>query len=238
MAERLIPFDPPLFEAQLIRRYKRFLADVRLADGRELTVHCPNTGSMLNCAEPGSRVWVSLQSKPGRKLPGTWELVETAPGELACIHSARANRVVAAALAAGWVTPLVGYGKQRAEVSLPGIESRFDFLLADPGECVVEVKSVTLAMGAGLGAFPDAVSLRGQKHLRALLEVVVTGRRACLLFCVMHAGISRVRPADQIDPEYGRLLRAAVAGGVEVHALSVIPTPAGLRVAGMLPVEL
>ncbi|MFN3580174.1 MAG: DNA/RNA nuclease SfsA [Pseudomonas sp.] len=231
-------FSPDLVPGILLRRYKRFLADILLDDGREITLHCPNTGSMKNCAEPGSRVWVNLEHKPGRKLPGTWELVETAPGEIACIHSARANRVVATALREGWIAPLAGYQRIQPEVRLPGGNSRFDFLLSDPHACVVEVKSVTLALGDGMGAFPDAVSLRGQKHLLELIEVVASGKRACLLFCVMHSGIRRVRPADEIDPVYGRYLREAVAAGVEVIAWSVIPSAEGLRVAGQLPVEL
>ena len=214
----LIPFEVPLTPARLIKRYKRFLADVQLEDGRELTVHCPNTGSMRNCGQPGDRVWLRLENKPGRKLPGGWEL--------------------AAALQAGLITPLAGYTQQRAEVSLRQGGSRFDFLLSDPDECVVEVKSVTLALGAGEGAFPDAVSARGQKHLIELTELAANGRRACLLFCVMHSGIDRVRPADEIDPEYGRLLRAAVAAGVAVLAWSVWPTPQGLQVRGELPVLL
>ncbi|WP_442909017.1 DNA/RNA nuclease SfsA [Halopseudomonas sp.] len=233
-----MPFELALTPARLIRRYKRFLADVELVDGSELTVHCPNTGSMRNCGQPGDRVWLRLESKPGRKLPGSWELVEVAPGELACIHSARANKVVAAALRAGRILPLAGYERQRAEVCLRAGGSRFDFVLSDPGECVVEVKSVTLALGGGEGAFPDAVSLRGQKHLLELSEIAASGRRACLLFCVMHSGIEWVRPADEIDPQYGRLLRAAVAAGVEVLAWSVWPTPAGLEVRGQLPVLL
>lgn len=236
----LIPFETPLQEAILLRRYKRFLADIRLPDGEELTVHCPNTGSMRNCGQPGDRVWVSLDYKPGRKLPGTWELVEITSGELACIHSARANRVVAQALEGGLITPLAGYAQQRAEVRLPGGASRFDFLLSGGAQpdCVVEVKSVTLALGEGAGAFPDAVSARGQKHLRELVDVVQGGRRACLLFCVMHSGIEQVRPADEIDPEYGRLLREAAAQGVEVLAWSVWPQPQGMQVRGALPVRL
>ncbi|BDX18791.1 sugar fermentation stimulation protein [Halopseudomonas aestusnigri] len=236
----LIPFETPLREATLLRRYKRFLADIRLPDGQEITVHCPNTGSMRNCGQPGDRVWVSLDYKPGRKLPGTWELVEIGSGQVACIHSARANRVVAQALQQGLITPLAGYPEVRAEVRLPEGSSRFDFLLSGGGraECVVEVKSVTLALGEGVGAFPDAVSARGQKHLRELIELVQGGRRACLLFCVMHSGIEQVRPADEIDAEYGRLLREAAAAGVEVLAWSVWPQPNGMQVRGALPVVL
>ena len=234
----LIPFDRPLLGGRLISRYKRFLADVRLDDGRELTVHCPNTGSMKNCAEPGSRVWVDLHQRPGRKLPGTWELVETAPGQLACVHSSRANAVVAAALAKGLIAPLSDFPDVRREVTLVPGASRFDFLLSnDQSNCVVEVKSVTLALGAGEGAFPDAVSVRGQKHLRELTMLAQTGQRSCLLFCVMHGGIDRVRPADEIDPLYGQLLRDARAAGVLVLAWSVRPTALGLEVAGELPVR-
>jgi sugar fermentation stimulation protein A len=236
VAETLLAFEPSLLSGVLIKRYKRFLADVRLDDGREMTVHCPNTGSMTGCAAPGSRVWVRLESKVGRKLPGSWELVETQPGQLACIHSARANKVVAAALARGLIAPLAGYATARPEVRLPGGQSRFDFLLSDPDECVVEVKSVTLVVGEGVGAFPDAVSLRGQKHLRELTELAAKGRRACLLFCVMHSGIERVRAASEIDPEYAQLLRQAVDQGVEVIAWAVTPTPEGFQVGGQVPV--
>ena len=234
----LIPFDRPLLGGMLVRRYKRFLADVVLDDGRELTVHCPNTGSMKNCAEPGSRVWVDMHQRPGRKLPGTWELVETAPGQLACVHSARANAVIAAALAAGVITPLAGYPDVRREVTLVPGASRFDFLLGSTdSRCVVEVKSVTLALGAGMGAFPDAVSLRGQKHLRELTGLAQAGQPSCLLFCVMHSGIDQVRPADEIDPAYGQLLRDARAAGVLVLGWSVRPTPLGLEVGAELPVH-
>lgn len=234
----LIPFESPLSRGVLIKRYKRFLADILLDDGRKITLHCPNTGSMKNCAEPGSKVWIRLVDKPGRTLPGTWELVETAPGHIACIHSARANKVIGAALAVGAIGPLAGFASLRPEVTLTKGGSRFDFMLSEPGQCVVEVKSVTLGLGDGLGAFPDAVSARGQKHLRELIEVAASGSRACLLFCVMHGGIQRVRPADEIDPVYGQLLREAAQRGVQVLAWSVVPTPEGLCVAGELPVLL
>lgn len=232
----LIEFESRLLPGRLVRRYKRFFADVVLDDGREVTVHCPNTGSMLRCGDEGSRVWVTLENRPGRKLPGTWELVETQGGALACVHSARANKVVAQALAASLIAPLSGYQNRRAEVCLEPGGSRFDFLLSDPGECVLEVKSVTLGLPQGLGAFPDAVSLRGQKHLRELMAVVDSGKRACLLFCVMHSGIDRVRPADDIDAAYGQLMRQAIAHGVEVIAWSAWPSVEGLTVRGQLPV--
>lgn len=234
----LIPFPRPLLAGRLVRRYKRFLADVMLEDGRELTVHCPNTGSMKNCGGPGSRVWIDLHQRPGRKLPGTWELVETAPGELACVHSARANAIMAAGLEAGLITPLGDYPGIRREVCLTAGASRFDFLLSNAhASCVVEVKSVTLGLGGGAGAFPDAVSLRGQKHLRELISLVEAGQPGCLLFCVMHSGIDRVRAAVEIDPVYAELLRRARAAGVLVLAWSVRPSPLGMELVGELPVE-
>src|SRR5690606_27076955 len=154
--------------ARLERRYQRFLADVRLADGSLLTVHCPNTGAMTGCAEPGARVWLSLAVGAHRKYPHTWELVETAAG-LACIHSARANQLVAAALAAGTIDELVGYRRLRREVRAVG-GSRIDFLLEEgvAPDCLVEVKSVTLCDADGLGRFPDAPSARGLRHLEEL----------------------------------------------------------------------
>ncbi|HDZ55762.1 MAG TPA: DNA/RNA nuclease SfsA [Pseudomonas xinjiangensis] len=233
-----MPFESPLTCGVLIKRYKRFLVDVLLEDGREITLHCPNTGSMKNCGEPGCRVWVRMVDKPGRTLPGTWELVETAPDEIACIHSSRANKVIGAALAVGAIAQLSGFTTIRPEVTLTQGGSRFDFLLSDPGECVVEVKSVTLALGEGTGAFPDAVSLRARKHLNELITVAENGRRACLLFCVMHSGIRRVRPADEIDPVYGQLLRESAKRGVELIAWGVVPSPAGLRWGVELPVLL
>ena len=134
----LIPFAPALQEAVLLRRYKRFLTDIRLPDGQELTVHCPNTGSMRNCGQPGDRVWVSLEHKPGRKLPGTWELVEVAPGQLACIHSARANRVIGAALAEGRI------------VANDVVVIRYEGPKGGPG--MREMLAITGAIkGAGLG---------------------------------------------------------------------------------------
>lgn len=232
-------FEPPLIAAKLIRRYKRFLADVDLADGTELTVHCPNTGSMKNCAEPGSRVWLWDSNDPKRKYRYSWQLVETAPAEVACIHSALANKLVKAALEKDQIPELSGYDRLHSEVRYGREKSRIDLLLEKSGEqCFVEIKSVTLAVGGGLGLFPDAVSARGAKHLRELQQIKSEGARAVLLFCVQHTGISQVAPADRIDPQYADTLRQAVAAGVEVYAYGTLITPQRIRVGKRLTFSL
>ncbi len=226
-----------LIPATLLRRYKRFLADVELADGSRLTVHCPNTGAMTGCAEPGSPVWLSVSDSRTRKYPHTWELVDTEAG-MACIHSARANRVVEEAIAAGQVAALDGYDSLRREVKY-GEGSRADLQLEDPerGRCTLEVKSVTLCQG-GDGVFPDAVSERARRHLRELQHLARAGERAVIFFCVFHAGIDRVKPAWQIDPDYGEALVAATEAGVEAMAWAADISPAGIQLSRELPVEL
>jgi sugar fermentation stimulation protein A len=213
-------FPENLVEGRLLKRYKRFLADVRLPDGETVTAHCPNTGSMMGCQPDGARVWLSPASNPKRKLPYTWELVETSPGELACVNTARPNAQARAAVEAGAIAALAGYGSVRPEVRYGEEKSRIDLYLSDHpalADVWVEVKNVTLCE-AGVGYFPDAVTLRGQKHLRELMAQVRAGDRAVLLFCVNHTGVTRVQPADHIDPVYGRLLREASAAGVELMA--------------------
>ncbi|GGE76698.1 sugar fermentation stimulation protein [Streptosporangium jomthongense] len=213
-------FPEPLIEGRLIRRYKRFLADVRLSDGTEVTAHCPNTGSMLGCQPADGRVWLSRSENPARKLPYTWELVETSPGKLACVNTARPNAQARNAIEAGRVAELTGYTHCRTEVRYGEEKSRIDLLLSghhSAPDAWVEVKNVTLAE-AGQGFFPDAVTTRGQKHLRELMAQVELGDRAVLFFVVNHTGIEAVRPADHIDPHYGQLLRRACDAGVEVLA--------------------
>lgn len=216
-------FDPPLEPATLLKRYKRFLADIELPDGSQLTVHCPNTGSMLNCMAPGCRVWVSRSNDPKRKLPGTWEIVETPQGRLACINTARANRVVEEALLAGAIPELAGFTQLRREVRYGQENSRVDFHLMYPdGEAYVEVKSVTLGFeGSVVAAFPDAVTQRGARHLRELAALASRGTRAIQLFCVNLTGVEAVRPAWEIDDAYAQALRWAVGEGVEVLAYGV-----------------
>jgi len=234
-------FAPELQCATLIKRYKRFLADVILADGTTLTLHCPNTGSMLHCAEPGSRVWFSDSGNPARKYPCTWELVEVDHRYKVGINTARANALVKEAIAQGTIEQLRTFGSCRSEVPYGSEKSRIDFLLTDNPEapdirCYVEVKSVTLGLGKGLGAFPDAVTTRGLKHLRELLEMKKAGHRAALLFCVQHEGIQEVRPADEIDPAYGALLREVQRKGVEVLAYRADIDAQEIRLSTQVPV--
>lgn len=226
-----------LISATLIKRYKRFLADVVLDSGEALTVHCPNTGAMTGCAEPGVQVWLSTSKNPKRKYAHTWELLQTASGDMVCIHSALANTIVREAIEADHIAELNGYDQLRSEVRFGQESSRVDFVLQrDQSLCYVEVKCVTLVTKEGLGLFPDAKSERGQKHLRELMAIVSQGHRAVLLFCVQHLGVDRVAPADKIDPEYGRLLREALACGVEVYAYATHINPQGICLADSLPV--
>ena len=232
-------FSTPLLEARLLRRYQRFLADVETADGRVITAHCPNTGSMQGCKEPGSRVWLSPASNPARKLAWTWELVETAPGVLVGVHTGRSNTLVREAIELGRVPALRGYDAIRPEVKY-GEGSRIDFLLQGPGrpDCYVEVKNVTAAVEGRIGYFPDAVTTRGARHLREMSAMVVAGHRAVLVFCVQREDVDAVRPADHIDPDYGRALRAALAAGVEVLALGARMDLRGIEMVRRLGVEL
>lgn len=223
--------------AKLIRRYKRFLADVELNDGSVITVHCPNTGAMTGCAEPGWKVWLSTSDSPKRKYAHTWELVETDHG-LACVHSSLANKVVGLALDNGAVSELKGYSDIRAEAGYGNENSRVDFLLsADSEQCFVEVKSVTLLRSKAAGAFPDAVSQRGSKHLRELMATKASGYRAVLFFCVMHSGIKQVSVADDIDPVYGQTLADALAAGVEVLAYSCVIDSGGISLSSRIKFE-
>lgn len=213
-------FPSPLIEARLLRRYKRFLADVVLPDGSEVTAHCPNTGSMLGCQPDNARVWLTSSDNPKRKLKYTWELVETVPGQIACINTARANAQAREAIEGQRVSELAGYQRCRSEVRYGEENSRIDLHLSGHGtlpDAWVEVKNVTLCE-QDRGLFPDAVTSRGQKHLRELMAQAAKGDRAILLFCVNHTGIASVQPADHIDRVYGELLREAVAQGVEVLA--------------------
>lgn len=211
-------FDPPLQEARLLRRYKRFLADIELPDGAQITVHCPNTGSMQGCMPAGGRVWYSTSDNPKRKYAHTWEQVESPAGHRIGIHTGRANALVAEALAAGRIPELAAWPERRPEVKVG--DSRVDFVLSGTGldDCHLEVKSVTLGMMDGLGLFPDARSERACRHLTALAARARAGSPAALLYCVQHTGIERVAPADSIDPAYGAALRDAMAAGVQVLA--------------------
>ncbi len=232
----------PLYPAHLLRRYKRFLADIRLADGSEITIHCPNTGSMKNCVLADSPCWYSVSENKTRKYPQTLELVTTPGGYLAGINTARANDLVESAVRAGVIGELQGYALIQREQRYGREKSRIDLLLndhaADSRRCYVEVKNVTLMEAGGEGYFPDAVSERGSKHLRELMAMVEQGNRAVLVFCVQHSGIKVVRPADHIDKVYGASLRAAIAAGVEVlaYAADLLPQQQSIALTHSLPV--
>ena len=226
---------PPLTEGRLLRRRNRFVAEVELPAGL-VEAHCPNTGSMMGCREPGSRVWLSVAENPARKLAWTWELVESA-GTPVGIHTGRSNGLVREAIEAGVLPALAGYEGIRGEVRY-GANSRIDLLLEADGRppCYVEVKNVTAAVEGGIGYFPDAVTERGAKHLREMMAVVASGGRAVLCFCVQRGDVAEVRPADRIDPVYGRTLREALAAGVEAYALGARVTPQAIVLERRLPV--
>lgn len=211
-------FSPPLISGRLIRRYKRFLADVELDDGSVITAHCANTGAMTGCAHPNWRVWLRDSQNPKRKCRYSWELVENDQGQMICINTARANEVVAEAIENQQIKELDGYQTLQREVRYGQENSRIDLLLRSENrpDCYIEVKSVTLLGEDSLGLFPDAKTSRGQKHLRELTTIAQTQQRAVLLFAVMHHGIEKVSIAHHIDLLYGELLNHAMAAGVEV----------------------
>ena len=223
-------FENPLITATLIGRRKRFLADVRLPDGREVVAHCANSGRMTACLRPGGVVWLSPATNPKRKLKWTWEVaLGGADGRVPIlVNTALPNKVVAEGIRAGRVPELGGYAHLRTEVKYDE-NSRCDIVLEGPpsanaaqGACYVEVKNVTLWRGGRQGAFPDAVSVRGRKHLGALQRVVEGGQRAVLMYLVSRSDIDVVRPADDVDPAYGQALRQAAEAGVEVRAVRAV----------------
>jgi len=223
----------------LVRRYKRFLADVEARDGTLHTVHCPNPGSMLGCARPGSAVRCSTSTNPKRKLRHTLEMIRV--GRIwVGLHTQRANQIAGLALAQGAISPLTGYAELRREVTVAG-GSRLDFRLDghrhDPRPVYVEVKSVTLAEGRR-ARFPDSVTARGRRHMDTLARLCEQGARAAVLFVVQRGDCERVEPADDIDPAYGEALRAAAGCGVEVLALRARVTARAIRLEHELPVDL
>lgn len=236
-----------LVPGTLLRRYKRFLADILLDDGREVVAHCPNTGSMKAVNVPGCRVWLSPSDNPKRKLAWTWEFIELPQQDgsaaLASVHTGRANRLVETAILAGDIAPLAAYQALKREVNVEG--ARLDFRLDDSqrGVAYVEVKQVTLKEIDGHGYFPDSVSVRGTKHLHTLRALAEQGQRAVLLFCVAHEGIHDVAPAGHIDAIYAQALTEAAASGVEILAYGIEVLrdqgrPVALRLAESLPVRL
>lgn len=233
-----VTFDPPLESARLVRRYKRFLADVECPDGRQLTLHCANTGAMTGCSEPGLEVWYTTSHNPARKYPHGLEVVCTPLGRVG-VNTARANQVVHEALLESRVAGIAGYSRIAREVRVPGTDARLDFCLEGmAGRCWIEVKSMTLGDASGRGAFPDAVSARALRHVETLAECRARGDRAVLLFCAQHSGIAWATTADEVDPAYGAAVRRAAAAGVEVLAFACRIDRQSISLGDPLPVRL
>jgi sugar fermentation stimulation protein A len=235
-----VQIDPEAhLEGRLVKRYKRFLADVELPDGGVVTVHCPNPGSMRGTDRPGSKVRCSTSSNPKRKLAHTLEMIRV--GRIwVGLHTLRANQLASRALAAGAIDGLTGYRSVVPEVKV-GEGSRLDFALddhpRDPRRAFVEVKSVTMAEGR-LGLFPDAVTVRGRKHLEVLAGLSAEGHRAVLLFVVQRGDCASVSPAEEIDPAYAATLREVAGRGVELCAVRARVTASRIRLETTLPVLL
>lgn len=199
----------------LLQRYKRFLADIQLPSGEKITIHCPNTGAMTGCANPGDLVWFSTSDNLKRKYAHTWELTETQQGDFICVNTQRANQLVEEALKNQWITELSNYTQILPEQKYGTENSRIDFLLKNgSSDCFVEVKSTTLLIENSLGMFPDAKTERGQKHLRELTQIAKNGQQAAIFFAILHTGIDHFEVAKQIDPKYAELFEQAIKRGV------------------------
>ncbi|MCA0907974.1 DNA/RNA nuclease SfsA [Ruegeria marisrubri] len=223
-------FETPLVPAQLIRRYKRFLADCRLEDGSEVTAHCANPGSMMGLTEPGEKIWLEPNDDPKKKLKFGWRLVDHENGHFTGVDTSVPNRALRAALEAGEIPELAAYGTVRPEVKY-GDNSRIDFLLTGPGlpDAYVEVKSVTLSRQPGLAEFPDSVTARGTKHLGELAAMVAQGHRAIMLYLVQRTDCDRFALAADIDPAYAAAFESAQAQGVERLVYGTRITPEGVN---------
>jgi sugar fermentation stimulation protein A len=236
----MIRFSAPLIPATLVRRYKRFLADVVLPGGEEITAHVANPGAMTGLAAPGAQVFLSRSDKPGRKLPYSWELVEADFGsgpELVGVNTAHPNVIAGHALAAGAIDALAGYASVRREVKY-GQASRVDFLLESPDRppCYVEVKNVHLMRERSLAEFPDAVTARGARHLDELAAMVAAGHRAAMLFLIQIGSAERFALARDIDRRYGEAFDRARTAGVEAFAYRCAVSAERISLAGAVPI--
>lgn len=234
-------FDPALIEGRLVRRYKRFLADIELADGRLITASCPNTGSMAGLLDEGNRVWVSYSDSKTRKYAHTWQIVECsrlAHAPRVGINTHLPNALVAAALEAGAIEPLEGYDTVRREVKY-GDNSRIDLLLEGAGRrpCYVEIKNVTLSRAPPLAEFPDTRTARGTKHLKELANMVGNGARAVMFYLVQRDDAETFKLAGDIDPAYFDAYNEASEGGVETLAWACKVAPTGISLARQIPIE-
>ncbi len=234
-------FDTPLIEGELIKRYKRFLTDVRLKSGEIVVAHCANPGSMLSVNEPGSRVWLSPATNPARKLKYTWEIVE-AKGAMVGINTAHPNQIVAEAISSGAIKELKGYSSLKREQKY-GKNSRIDILLENDGKppCYVEVKNVTMKRGDGPkdpAEFPDSVTARGTKHLVEMTDMVKQGARAVMVYLVQRGDCKNFSIAADIDPAYAKELKTALSAGVEAICYGCEVSPNAVTIAGPLRLNL
>jgi len=230
-------FATPLVPARLIKRYKRFLADVRLDDGRKVTAHCANPGSMMGLAEPGTKVWLEPNDDPKKKLKFGWRLVDHENGHFTGVDTSVPNRALKTALIAHDVPGLPPYDLVRAEVKY-GQNSRIDFLLSgEEPDTYVEVKSVTLSRTAGLAEFPDSVTARGAKHLDELAATVAAGHRAVMFYLVQRTDCTAVTLASDIDPAYRAAFDRAHAAGVQVLAQACRITPQAITLGDPIPFQ-
>lgn len=233
-------FEHKLIPGALIKRYKRFLADVRLAGGEIITAHCANSGSMMGLKDQGSRVWLSPRTNPKAKLDFKWELVEV-DGTLVGINTSRPNALVEQAILDGTITELAGYQNLRREMKY-GCNSRIDIFLSGPRSgnknCYVEVKSVTLCRRENFAEFPDSVTARGTKHLNELRQMVADGHRAMMLYLIQRNDCTSFQLARDIDPAYAAAFRAALNGGVEAVCYGCVLTPKEIIIGKRLPMRL
>lgn len=228
-------FNPPLLSGRLIKRYKRFLADIELGSGEVITAHCANPGALLGVTTPGLPVWVSHTPDPNRKLAHTWQIVE-ADNTYVGVNTSLPNRLAEEAILGGKIPDLFGYAELKREVKY-GQNSRIDWLLTHPDKppCYVEVKNVHLKRGSG-AEFPDSVTTRGAKHLRELEAIAATGARAVMLYIIQRNDCSHLSFAADIDPVYAATAAHALSHGVEALAYGCAVTPAGIEVEGQVEV--
>jgi len=225
-------FNDRLIQGRLIKRYKRFLADVELQTGETVTAHCPNTGGMLGCQDENSSVWLRYAPSPKRKLDYSWELA-TSQEQLVGIYSARANDLVEEAWCAGLLLPFSGYKQVKREVKVG--KSRLDFFFSRHAnskvpDCYVEVKSVTASTEAGVALFPDAKTQRGLKHLQELMQLRQEGHRVAMLFCIQRDDCEQLRTAPEFDKDYAQAFELARAAGVEAYAYACELSPEHIRI--------
>lgn len=234
-------FSSPLVRGRLVKRYKRFLADIVLDDGQTITTAVPNTGSMMGLVEPGTVVWLSISASLTRKYPHTWEIVENDMGAgpvLVGINTNHPNFIVAEAIKDKKIKPLVGYGSLRREVKY-GQSSRIDILLEDTGRetAYVEIKNVHLMRKPGLAEFPDSVTERGVKHLEELSDMVRQGHRAVMIYLIQRGDAEAFSLAADIDPAYAAAFKKATKAGVEALAYRCQLSPTGIELAVEVPIN-